>query len=585
MSLALGSAQRSWYVVGIALTMSACFELEPPLAEPEAPGQDGHALGAPGLRLPARASWTARLVGDPGELPAKHASCELAPPAHLPLSPGEIVPPKEPLQGAGCEPDLPAAKACDESTPCSDLTDVCVHPELGSAGVCVADGWWPEFAVTLSYAGGACVKVVNDDERQRLCCAHVPGVDCRARTLGDGQSAPGELCRLHGDCQAGLQCTSPEDVRWLRGWGRCLCPGVAAELVGNHPDCESPADRLPWGSEPGPLVQPCMPGESDGWVVERVASGLASEAFGVAVDAQSKLHLALENPDLTYYRLEAGAAASEPVATSPGPEPAAQIALIADDAGAVHVLAAPGKESEASPLYAQRANGSWNSRSLGTPVRALSLFWAADHTPHLGAALPGSGNIVDLSLADEALPAALIAEDVSAVELAHAGVGDQESFLYGDFVDLRRVNVRSAQVSDLDSFTSGLVAVTAHSGDLLAAYEAGSDDTLHLLRMHGADAPEREEVWTSDFVHYLPEASLPSLAVDSQDRVSLAHRAPEGVMLRTSSETGWQVIPVAKQAARPRLVIDGNDEAHVFYVVAGELRHAHRGACPTGSKP
>jgi hypothetical protein len=568
----------------VSLTVStACFELAPP-GEPHTAAPEEHdAHPFPNLTLPARGSWSEQIFG---EQAARHASCTQGMPASLPLSPGEIVPPRASPDSAACEPGLPPARPCDEQTPCPEQSDVCVYPELGSSGLCVQSGWAPEYAVTLSYAGGACAKVVNGDQKQRLCCDEVPGVDCRKRTLGDGQSAPGEMCRLHSDCESGLLCVSPEDVRWLRGWGRCLCPGVPVDRIANHPDCESPGDRRPWGAEPAALAAACVAGTSEGWVVERLASGLTRQAFGVVMDDADALHFALERVQLSYLRVDALGSVTEPVAALPEPgftSAPEQIDIMLDAEGAVHVLDAV-RDLE-GPLYAHKLDGKWVSQRLGKPVRAFSLFMASDHTPHLGLAWSDESAVRDLPLRDDAGIGALVIDGVIPFEVVHAGAGDQESFVYLDVSDLQRLLVGSSEVSPVDTLAQHLSASTSTAGDLLLAYEADYDNTLRLARLRGSEPAQPEDLWTPDAKHYVDDSAFPSMAVDPRDRVHIAHRAPEGLLLRVQDEGSWQVTHVAQEAARPRLLIDSLGEAHVFYVAAGELRHAHRGTCSTEGAP
>ena len=191
-----------------------------------------HDAGQGSSMMPAEAG--ARDAGPPDAAPPPdasepdprlHASCAAALPEVLPA------PPPVPLDASGrplfdlyrnvsCD-DAAQQPLCDENTLCpSEFGASCVQSSASDPGICAYhDDNTGRIPFTLDE--GRCVTWGVLAVHQRACCAHIPGVDCRAWPYGQAQSRTskiGELCARHGDCEPGLLCKAFYEV------GLCSCP-------------------------------------------------------------------------------------------------------------------------------------------------------------------------------------------------------------------------------------------------------------------------------------------------------------------------------------------------------------------------
>ncbi len=128
----------------------------------------------------------------------------------------------------GCDMAV-TLQRCDSDTRCPNQ-QTCLQTALGEQGYCaVASESAPR--VRLTFRDGACETEVGPEVKAALCCAGVPGLDCRIWPA-DQKSGPGQICFDREDCAQGLVCAKRSENS-----GSCACPFEEQGYVANRPDC------------------------------------------------------------------------------------------------------------------------------------------------------------------------------------------------------------------------------------------------------------------------------------------------------------------------------------------------------------
>ena len=563
----------------------------PPAEEPmdAGPGRDA-SVATPAGHDASPASHDASTDAGSEET-TRHASCQEPLPALLPPSPGGLTdPPDAGSDELTCPPDI--LRSCSPEQPCPAKGDVCLHPTLGTAGVCEPHG--SEASVFLSSAEGACLRTVSADTKRALCCAEVRGVDCRefGSAVVEPPSVPGQLCRVHEDCEAGLLCVTDSYDSWGKGWGRCLCPGVSADRVVNHRACTADGSPWAWGEPPLWLTASCTPALSAGWVVEKVAEGVDSPNFVAAIDASSRLHVLHLHPEGAQHLVRDAAGWTSELFTDLSELSLTAADLVVDGSGALHI--ANGAPYGSAPSYATNAGGSWLFEDLPSELGAymVSLSLVAGQPLKYSFLTDYDGFFVG-----ERGPEGWAAHLVSAEQIRSFTAVDASGTLgWVLFMQDGRVLWRHDEHSDPQlvlSAGSGSNAVLTRGGDLLVPYLPRDSGSVRLARVHGSEVSEREIWKLSDARFDLNGAINVSVALDANDRAFVVHGTPEGLVLESEGEAGFELtllVPELESSAHtmtaPRLFIDGHGEPHILYWLDAntanrELRHVFRGSCAT----
>lgn len=128
----------------------------------------------------------------------------------------------------GCGAPL-AFTRCDSDSPCPSQ-HTCLQTVLGEQGYCAMVSELGA-RVRLTFRDGACETDVAPELKAALCCAGVPGLDCRIWPA-DQKSEPGQICFDRDDCAPGLLCAKRSESS-----GSCACPLEGQGYVANRPDC------------------------------------------------------------------------------------------------------------------------------------------------------------------------------------------------------------------------------------------------------------------------------------------------------------------------------------------------------------
>ena len=513
--------------------------------------------------------------------PPRYASCAQALPELLPAEPH---PPESVLpQPEHCvDPDQPVL--CEPEQGCPFQAQ-CLTPDPGAAGACL-DVSQPFYLPTmLGYKQGECVMKVPLALKQAVCCAELPGFDCRGFTEPERASELGELCHVHEDCAPGLLCAATADTTWEdtpSGYGRCICPGVDPASVRVSPDCFHDAPPASWGLASRPLSAACVPALDEGFAVEVVARGIGNATLragqpGAAVDSQNRLHVVASDSALAHFVRSQGRWTRDVISETPGTGAFVQI----DAHDTLHVVA--GADKPGHPVYASDASGHWVVEVAGPDRGAQEVMLALDARgePHLSFVEPDTYRSYYSSRLGAVFEPHFIGLLSTTTLVNFAGT---LTWFSQDFDGISRGALTELGDVEFKLFAAGLglSGVDASKAELLFVVTDDLDPHTVLYVAHEQEgALQRRAIWAQEDPRFVPTDWVHASVAQAPDgTVHVAHRAPSGVALHIVTDSEIRHVRLAPDGVAPLLVVDREGEPHVFYQALDEIRHAFRGSCP-----
>jgi hypothetical protein len=450
-----------------------------------------------------------------------------------------------------------------------------------------------EGLTTVAFAGESCLAVVRDTDKAHACCSGlIPELDCQ-RWPFEGTRAPGESCAVHADCQAGLLCIAeglveldPVPEGEPNPYGLCLCPGVEPERVIAWQTCLEGTRPDSWAEDPRTELPDCEPALEPGFVVETMQGEYPRQRPSVTLASDGGIHVAYAHEQTTVHYAVWDERGFEVEDVFPnGGQQTDEVFLALDAADVPHIVGAP------STFHVRKMEGAWQMSLVGRASRSVALAVSPDGTPHVAVfqqdrklswgfleddwVMHATGLSVRLGS-----PALLFRGDQPVLFFEQEGTTSM-AHLHPDGLNPMLLAVGDSPHAQVGADGSLHIVLARH--DALATIPVETPAEVSLIVLEG-EVRRDLTLWTLPTNRFVSENPAPSLALEKDGSRWVAHRAPEGILLHHEQDGKFSHVTLVPEAGVPALLLDANDEPHVFYAAHGHalgpLRHVHRGSCP-----